>query len=563
MRKFIHLSILAAGSGTLALGQGRVLEVLSSGGPTGGSAVVSTGDVDGDGRPDLAIGSSGPINGGGGFVTVVSGATGARLYQPHLDADAYSTGHTLANLGDVDSDGIADLAAGDDTWGTFGDRPGSVTITRGGSGTLIRLLEGEDPQDLFGWSLDRVPDVDGDGVLDLVVGAPGYEDSIWNSGAVYLYSGATQSLIWFQEGVEVDGAFGYTVRGIDDLDGDGRGDVVATAPGETSATGEHAAGRTLLLSGATGSTIRVLDVGSADDQSGRTVEVIGDLNGDQLPEILLGSPFASQSGLSAGRVEVISSADGSILSTFRGSEDGNLLGMHLAAAGDLDGDGIGDYAYSERAFGAHRGETIWNVISGATTQPLFRVISRQSASDRRPAAPAGDANGDGINDFAVGSPIDERVLVYQLGGPVEGAICYGEPHSASQSGARLFAGSPSDFLTSQNDTSLLAIGLPRGAGIFLTGTTVDSTPMMGGSQGTLCIGASGLGRYAGNVLFNDPNTFAESVSMTIDNTAIPQNATTVAAVPGDTFYFQYWFRDSLPSGSATSNLSDAVAVTFR
>ncbi len=563
MRLPFCLPILAPLIPSVALGQGLVREIPVIGGPFGGSSVVSAGDIDGDGVEDLAIGGAGYINAAGGFVTVVSGATGENLYQPFLDPGSYSTGLTLANLGDVTGDGVPDLAAGDDVWGGGITRPGAVTITRGGDGALVRLLEGESPHDLFGWSLDRVPDVDGDGVLELVVGAPGCDGAASNAGAVYLYSGASQTLLWKRDGVEVDGAFGYTVRGIGDLDGDGRGDIVASGPGESSATGEHAAGRTLLLSGATGQPIRIVGVGNADDQSGRSLDVLGDLNGDLLPEIAVGSPFASENFTSAGRVEIVSSADGAVLHTIVGSEVGQQLGMHLAAAGDLDGDGVQDFAYSERGYGAGDGNTKWQILSGATNETIFTLFSVQFTADRRPAAAVGDLNGDGVEEFAVGNPSSRRVRIYERGGNITGRVCYPEPHSTSGFGASLEATSVSDFSTSQNDVRIEAQALPLSTGYFLVGTSVASTPMAGGGQGTLCLGQSEFGRFADQIFIYEPGVFGSFVALNLDNSAIPLNGGTVAAVPGDTFYFQYWFRDVLPSGAPTSNLSDAIGVTFQ
>ncbi|MEM9378471.1 MAG: integrin alpha [Planctomycetota bacterium] len=551
-----------------ALAQGLAIDLrASSGGDRTGSSLAPVGDVDGDGLPDLASGDAGGLNSSGGGVIVFSGATGRDLYRPFVDSASYSAGFSLARLGDLDGDGIAELAAGDELWGTPTDRPGSVTITQGGTGALIELLIGEDTLDLFGWSIDRVPDVDLDGIPEIAVGAPGADAGGRGSGAVLLYSGASRARLWRIDGSEVGGALGYVVRGASDFDGDGRGDVVVSEPSATSSTGDVAAGRVLVLSGVDGSIVQVFEGETPHEGFGRSLAVVGDGDGDGRDDLIVGAPFASTAAFSGGRVDLISSATGGSIWSFAGTGFGESLGDHVGAVGDLDGDGTQDAAFTRGldVFDPESGQAF--AVSVATGSILYSVPAPLLEADRRPLAGTGDLSGDGLDDLAVGAPRDGVVRVHQLGDRPGGSICDGEPNSVLGLPALLSASSSTAFWIQANDADLNVIGLPIGPGYFLVARSTGTLPMFGGGEGTLCLGMP-LGRYSDDVLipqntalpFDPPSG---PVSLRIDNTSIPQPTGAVAAAPGDTFYFQYWYRDVDAIGAATSNLSNAIAITFR
>jgi hypothetical protein len=148
-----------------------------------GLALAGVGDIDGDGVPDLAAGA--PYQnvagqGDQGQVFLFSGATGARLRtlnDPVPQAGAYF-GLALAGGGDIDGDGVPDVAVGapgQEVAGQAGQ--GQVFVFSGASGQLVLTLTKPSPQAQagFGWTLAGVGDVDGDGIPDLAVGAP-YQD---------------------------------------------------------------------------------------------------------------------------------------------------------------------------------------------------------------------------------------------------------------------------------------------------------------------------------------------------------------------------------------------------
>jgi hypothetical protein len=178
-----------------------------------GDLLAGLDDVDGDGRGDFAIGQP-----GNGRVYVYSGGT--------LDLLHTIPVYPLTELHgtpDYDGDGLSDLLVS-----------APVQLYSGGTGALLRTFTPSMPYgDIT--SVAAVPDTDGDGVLDLVIGAgPAFGD-----GRVELLSGTTGALLhaFTDPNTPFPSEFGSSVSGVPDADGDGRGDVLIGAPSCPPPTG--------------------------------------------------------------------------------------------------------------------------------------------------------------------------------------------------------------------------------------------------------------------------------------------------------------------------------------
>ena len=115
-------------------------------------------------------------------------------------------------------------------------------------------------------------------------------------------------------------------------------------------------------------------------------------------------------------------------------------------------------------------------------------------------------------------------------------------------------------IASANDITLEASSLPASSfGFFLTSTSQGAVANPGGSAGVLCLSGA-IGRYVGPGQILSSGS-AGSFSLEIDLGAIPTPTGTVGVMPGDTWNFQAWHRDSI-GGSAVSNFTGAVAVPF-
>ncbi|MBI3811090.1 MAG: FG-GAP repeat protein [Nitrospirae bacterium] len=122
--------------------------------------------------------------------------------------------------------------------------------------------------------------------------------------------------------------------------------------------------------------------------------VLGDVNGDGVPDVIVGSPHNSPNGVSdAGSVYVYSGSNGSLIFKINGLVAGAELGTSVALIGDINGDGREDFA----AGAPRQGGGAVYVFSGATGQVLYTIVNGLSNDNFGfSVSSAGDIDGDGM-----------------------------------------------------------------------------------------------------------------------------------------------------------------------
>ncbi|MFN0131744.1 MAG: VCBS repeat-containing protein [Phycisphaerales bacterium] len=260
-------------------------------------------DLDNDGRGDLIVGQPASIValGNTGSAYIYSGATGARLRTvvpvppspPFLQGDRL-LGRAVLGTPDLNGDGKPDaIVAG----------YGAISWVSGATGVAYRRITAPANSGGFTQSISVCPDANGDGVADLVVGAPTSGLSLGPTvrglvaecGRAYLYSGATGAILRSWAGPTVAGTrFGWSVSGVPDVTGDGRGDVVIGLPSTLEAergTG-FGPGRVQVFNGATGALVTTIDSPRAELGGGFGFGVIGlpDTNANGRGDIFISAP---------------------------------------------------------------------------------------------------------------------------------------------------------------------------------------------------------------------------------------------------------------------------------
>jgi len=318
---------------------GEPLWALSEGvpGELNGYAIADAGDVNADGTHDIAVGAR-----NGSRLYVYSGATGERLLMVDGETPTDFFGFAVAGAGDVDGDGHDDVLVGAPQNDAVGLDGGRGYVISGADGTTIRTYDAASAGDLFGSATDSVADLDHDGVRDHVIGAR--DAGKFRDGSVVAFSGATGAGLWTTEGTKKNEDLGYFfVAGLGDVDLDGTPDVFAADFDYTDAGNQR--GAAYVLSGVDGSIIRSWFGSGAKEGFGPGREA-GDVDGDGVPDVAVGSWISSDAAKEAGKVEIFSGADSHRLRVITGAIPLVQLGFDAQTIGDVDGDGIPDLVVS-------------------------------------------------------------------------------------------------------------------------------------------------------------------------------------------------------------------------
>jgi hypothetical protein len=270
-----------------------------------GYSVAGGGHVDNDGVPDFAIGAPG-ANSNDGVVRLYSGATGQWLRDLWEPSFANWYGSAVAFLRDVDQNGTDEVLVGAPGPGIWDDWEGQVDVFDAASGVSIHRFYGTSTNQEFGWTIDVLPDVSGDGVKDIFI--CGRENGFYSladgRGVFRVYNGRTFAQLYSRSNTIVHEGMGIGVAPIGDLNGDGRGDFAVSRPGDSWCGGVQASIR--VYTGQGGTLLFTLPAsGPASDRYGFSLASF-DLDDDLLSELVIGVPGADGTGPNAGRVEIFS-----------------------------------------------------------------------------------------------------------------------------------------------------------------------------------------------------------------------------------------------------------------
>ena len=382
-----------------------------------GSSVTSTGEIDDNGL-DIVVGAPALV----GAVYAVStnletaddadGFVDGVINIRHATAWRFAgswgddVGASVAELADVDGDGMADLILGR-PGGGIGSAPGQATVVSAKDlqrhGSTIELwdhgtwtLVGEDGRDRAGSSVSA-GDIDGDGIADLLIGAPGHSAVQVDEGALYLLPSAAL---------------------------------------EAADLADASSDRTIELANVSGLPNGWKFVGEAGDGAGETASFVGDMDGDGIADILIGTAGNRRDKgaaylVSTARLLAADQVDGNADGTI---ELGNVAALascwkflgkdfvgHVAPAGDVNADGVPDLLI--------RGARLVYLVSGAHLDAADLadgsadgLIELESVADQddswvfvakryvgdyplfsRSAKGVGDLDGDGFADLAIGT----------------------------------------------------------------------------------------------------------------------------------------------------------------
>ncbi len=374
-----------------------------------GRAVASAGDIDGDGFDDVLIGIPGDTIGGGlrvGSARVYSGVDGTELLAVYGSTVDGWFGRAVDCAGDVNGDGVPDLVIGAPYDDTIAQIAGAARVFSGVDGTLLFQVYGS-YADRVGYAVAGAGDVNADGYDDVIVGAPNADSMLGvDAGSATVYSGRDGTVLYQLSGVLPLDQFGKSVDGAGDVDIDGYADFIVGAWRRTTPRG-LASGAAFVYSGKTGQELLQLWGNTAFEGFGSSVACAGDVDFDGASDVIVGATFADAPLFSsAGNARVFSGTDGTLLHEFHGSSAGAYYGSAVDCAGDVDGDGFADLvigASDDPTGGLVAG--MFEIRAGSDGSLLHRQHGTSGSGELGFAVAAlGDIDGDGATEVVAGQP---------------------------------------------------------------------------------------------------------------------------------------------------------------
>ena len=381
----------------------------------GNTAVSGVSDINGDGFDDVIVRMRGNPN----LANVFSGVDRTVLHslagESNLDGSDFF-GAAASGAGDVNGDGVPDLIVGASLDETNGFASGSARVFSGSDGSVLYTFFGDSAGDRFGDAVSGAGDVNGDGFDDLIVGARNDDNTDQDSGSVWVFSGIDGSVLYTFNGASFFEQLGFSVSGAGDINGDGFDDLIVGVPRD-DANGPNA-GSARVFSGLDGSVLYTFNGDFSRDRFGSSVSGAGDVNGDGVPDLIVGAEGDDLNPYFSVRARVFSGVDGAVLYSFPPSNFGEDVAV--SGAGDVNGDGFDDLIVGEdddnfglstlgvvRVFSGANGSLLYNL----SVDPADDTSGRGRFGDS--VSGAGDVNGDGIADFIVGADGFAQLYVSQ------------------------------------------------------------------------------------------------------------------------------------------------------
>lgn len=480
------------------------------------AASVATGDLDGDGRADVALA-------GGPFASSVKWFRNAGFGDWSVTGDEFELVHpTHVEIVDMDADGDMDLLVSGGSYDDISAWVGWAQNFGDGDFQGVEILYESIADSDATFALG---DMEGDGDLDILLAHRAFVTGAPSMAWIVQFGPGS-----FAPGPDLSALGLQPHFRLADVDQDGNADFIEWDRYATGQVGWRSGDGSGSFGAST--VIHTAQSGLPSD-----LEAV-DINGDSRPDVIVAGPdgILWYPGDATGAL-------GTALTLDATTGEGPLL-----TVGDMGADGFVDVFVSHSLTPARR---IRNLGNGAFAAP----VAVPGAALGRVIIGIADFDGD----------LDRDVVAYQAAGGVtwnqnldRRGDAYCNQTSPNSSGAIATITSTGSGLLAANDTVLMAAQMPVSSfGYFLVANEPNFVPAMSGSPGAICIGGV-IGRLNRNSVEIFQSDASGSASVPFDVNDVPTPMGSVMLSPGDRRYFQAWFRDPV----AFSALSNGLSLVF-
>ena len=557
-----------------------------------GESIAIVPDTNNDGIPEICIGAPNASTNGlfnNGFVRMLSGNWGDTLWTVDGDSNGQRYGHDLHCNDDLNGDGISDIVMVSHQAHTLGlIRNGMMEALDSANGNPLWRTQGAASYEALGDRFVDIPDLDADGVPDILVSSPdAFTNGLFWNGWAGAFSGATGAAIWRVDGTQSNEILGQHFSFLKDLDGDGTQDAISGSP-NASVGGFIENGELMAISGQTGN-ILWSTIGTGDyERLGAKLTMLDDITGDGLFDFIASSSDADTNGLvDNGVVMGFDAATGSISWRRDGAASGNHLGDDLIKLDDINADGVSDLIISSPfADGLAPNDGLLLALDSATGATLWQTVGQvEDEALGEKSLNMGDINGDGISDIISFSDhadtkgLSNNGLVKAVSGSTGSVIWriegqrndeyLGAVHRATDDHdgdgfPDLFLGSPHGDSGGMSDNGYM-VAISAGMGLHL-----EVSSLIAGQTGTLSVtdfDAFSHAHFLGSYRGPGPHTqYGLTVALTapmrlgVAQTDVNGSANWPVAIPATAAGRRLWFQAVQVVGQTTklTNLSSVL-----
>ncbi len=310
-------------------------------------------------------------------------------------------GTAIDDVGDINGDGYDDFIVGASSDDTVGSNAGMATVFSGFDSTVLFDFYGKSGEIFFGWKVANAGDVNNDGTADFIIGGLG----ISAGGVARVYSGADGSELYEYYGANASDFLSTGVAGIGDINGDNYADFIIGASGFDATELNDSQGRAYVYSGYDGTALYILDGDQAGDNFGFATSAAGDMNNDGVADFVVAAPFNDVPLYNGGFIRIFSGVDGTVLYTLYGNASEEFAST-MTPVGDVNNDNYDDLAVGVPG-DDNGGNNIGSlqVVSGIDGSTLYTVYGTEPGEQfGRSVSNLDDLNGDGVDEVLVGAP---------------------------------------------------------------------------------------------------------------------------------------------------------------